>query len=72
MDAPLENYCCKMRRHFVLGIRARTFTPVPTEVVDFVSEWGQAGSKNIIRIKFCPFCGRELGPDQTVRTIKDP
>lgn len=61
-----DDYCCSMRRHFLVGIVAtRKDEPTPIEVVDFVVEWEP---KMIIRIKYCSFCGDQLPHNALVRT----
>ncbi len=61
----LENYCCSMRRHYLIGIvGTRNDEPMPLEAADFIDEWEP---KIILKIKFCCFCGKEITADQTVR-----
>lgn len=61
-----ENYCCEMRRHFVVGILGETRGEMPLEVADFVVAWEP---KIIIAIRYCPFCGNKINKDETTRTI---
>ena len=62
-------YCCAMRAKFLLGIVAENKeAPHPPEMIDFV-DWDQkrADARLVIRIKFCPFCGKpSTGPIRTV------
>ncbi len=61
-----ENYCCAMRRHFLVGIMGtRTDEEVPTDMADFVLAWEP---QIVIAIKFCPFCGATIKGDETLRT----
>lgn len=60
-----ETYCCAMRRHFLIGIiGTRRGEPAPIDLADYVVEWEP---KIVIRIKHCPFCGKVLPDDDTVR-----
>lgn len=61
----VEDYCCKMREKFMLGIVAEhPGVPVPTDAIDFLDfETKTESGKPILRIKFCPFCGKAVtGP----------
>ena len=61
----LENYCCPMRKHYLIGIVGqRNDQPMPTEAADFIAQWEP---KLILNIRYCPFCGNEITPDQTMR-----
>jgi len=53
--------CCGMRAHFLVGIVGeRSDEPVPIDVADFMVSWDLL----VVGIKFCPFCGAALRPDQ--------
>lgn len=57
----IENFCCPMRRHFIIGIiRTRIAGPAPVEMADFVCNWDPI----VVKIKYCPFCGEELSESQ--------
>ena len=60
-----EAYCCPMRPKFVLGIVAEApdvQTPVDAAGFMEVNEAAEGG-RPILRIKFCPFCGKPVaGP----------
>lgn len=63
----MSAFCCSMREHFVLGIVAqRREGPAPVDVMDFVDLEKQTDyGRPVIRIKFCPFCGKAVdGPVQ--------
>ena len=58
-------YCCNMREYFVIGIIGkRSDIEAPTDMADFIVAWEP---KIIVRIKYCPFCGKEVTDDQVVR-----
>ena len=62
---PSMKFCCKMREKFLIGIVAeRTDLPTPVEAVDSIDfEQKSQGGRTIVRIKFCPFCGKAVdGP----------
>lgn len=66
-----ENYCCAMRRHFLIGmVGIRNDEPTPTDVVDFIHDFNAKPA--IILIKFCPFCGAPIDNSQTLRTPDVP
>jgi hypothetical protein len=60
-----EAYCCPMRKKFLLGIVAeREDLPTPVDAADFMDfdETSDDG-RPVLRIKFCPFCGKPVaGP----------
>jgi hypothetical protein len=63
-----DSYCCKMREKFILGIVAERNVPCPSDAADFM-DFDQAtpAGKPILRIKFCPFCGKPVaGPLRVV------
>lgn len=61
-------FCCAMREYFVLAIlRNPKIKKEPSEIVDFVS-MGEAGP--VIRIRFCPFCGKPIDGNQPTRESK--
>lgn len=58
-------YCCKMREKFLIGIVAdNRDLPTPTDAADFIDFDSVTEDKRpVIRIKFCPFCGKPVtGP----------
>lgn len=60
-----ETYCCPMRARFLLGIVLENLeAPEPVDVIDFLDfDQKTPSGKPVLRIKFCPFCGKqELGP----------
>ena len=60
-----ESYCCKMREKFLVGLVAeRGDIQTPVEAVDFVDfDAKSPDGKPVLRIKFCPFCGKAVaGP----------
>lgn len=65
MSHEAEAYCCSMREKFVLGIVAeREDLPTPVDAADFMDfdEITEDG-RSVLRIKFCPFCGKPVaGP----------
>ena len=62
-----QEYCCAMRRHFIIGIAgARGDEPVPFDVMEFMPDI----QTKLIVIKFCPFCGVQLDNNQPVRIIE--
>lgn len=59
------SYCCKMREKYLLGIVSENLSvPTPTDVVDFTDfDAKTSDGRSVLRIKFCPFCGRPVeGP----------
>lgn len=65
-DAPA--FCCSMREYFILAIlRNPHIEKEPAEVVDFVS-MGENGP--VLRIRFCPFCGKTIDGNQPTRESK--
>jgi len=65
---PSEPYCCAMRRHFIVCIVSIVDSPTPIEAVDFMDFDQRAeDGRPIIKIKFCPFCGKPVaGPLRVV------
>jgi len=69
------DFCCAMRRHFLFGIvgeecepdNPAKAKPVPVEAVDFI-EWPDGGGPPIVRIRFCPFCGKAIERGETRTT----
>jgi hypothetical protein len=60
-----ETYCCPMRQKFLIGILAeREDLPTPVDAADFMDFDETSGDdRPILRIKFCPFCGKPVvGP----------
>lgn len=60
-----EAYCCPMRKKFVLGIVAEApDVPTPVDAADFMDfDEAAEDGRSILRIKFCPFCGKPVaGP----------
>lgn len=65
----VEQYCCGMRRYILFGIVGlRTDEQAPIELVDFVTQWEP---NIVVRIKYCPFCGTEIPPNDTMRTTPE-
>jgi len=59
------SYCCQMRRRFFVGIVAEDrAVPLPVDLADCVVCWEPI---IVFRIRFCPFCGVRLDPQQPVR-----
>jgi len=59
------NYCCAMREKFLIGIIAeRANLPTPIDAADFMDfEHVDGEGRPILRIKYCPFCGKPInGP----------
>lgn len=64
-----QKKCCQMAAKFVPGLaEIRQDVPCPTGIVDFVEDWhaqdpvGYAsgvGNQVTMRLRFCPFCGKE-------------
>lgn len=56
----MANYCCPMREKFLLGIVAENpEVPTPSDAVDFIDfDAKREDGKPVLRIKFCPFCGK--------------
>jgi len=68
MEETKEQYCCDMRRYFLFAIVGeRRGEEKPVDMVDFVIAWEPT---IVIRMKFCPFCGVELPPGDTLRLTK--
>ncbi len=60
-----DTYCCKMREKFLLGIVAeRPDLPTPVDAADFMDfDAKTEDDRPVLRIKFCPFCGKTItGP----------
>lgn len=58
-------FCCPMREKFVVGIvAARADLPTPIDAADFIDfDQKTPDGLTIIRIKYCPFCGKPVaGP----------
>lgn len=53
-------YCCAMRERFLIGIIAENpALPMPTDAVDMMDfEEKDSLGRPVIRIRFCPFCGK--------------
>lgn len=67
-DEQKEQYCCDMRRYFLFAIIGeRRGEDAPVEMADFVAVWEPT---IVIRMKFCPFCGVKLPPNDTLRITK--
>lgn len=62
-EKPVEpTWCCGMRRRFLIGLMMEFVKePKPPELVNFL-DWDRKGptDKPVIKIKFCPFCGKEI------------
>lgn len=65
-----ENYCCAMRRHFLVGIVGSRNEPTPLEACDFYVD----PVNLVLAIKFCPFCGVLQDNKQSMRvsTVQPP
>lgn len=62
-------FCCAMRERFLLGIVAENKkVQVPTEAVDFMDfDAKTPDGRPILKIKFCPFCGKPVaGPVRVI------
>ena len=59
-----EKYCCKMRAHFLIGVVGTREGDAPVEAADFIIAFEP---KIIMKIKYCPFCGKEMTHDGTLR-----
>ena len=58
-------YCCKMREKYLIGIIMENVeVPQPIDAIDFIDfEIPHPEGKLVIRIKYCPFCGKPIiGP----------
>lgn len=58
-------YCCAMREKFLIGIVAeREDIPTPIDAADFMDfDRKTSDDRVVIKIKFCPFCGKPVaGP----------
>lgn len=55
-------YCCAMREKYLLGIIAiNRAVKDPADLVDFVDfDARTEDGRPVIRIKFCPFCGKVI------------
>lgn len=65
LDPEETTYCCSMRQTFLIGIVAeREDLPTPLDAADFMDFDEKAeDDRPILRIKFCPFCGKPVvGP----------
>lgn len=64
-----ESYCCKMRRHFLIGIvGSRVDEPVPVEAGEFIVDFN---AKPLLLVtRFCPFCGSRLDGEQALRVVQ--
>jgi hypothetical protein len=66
-----HDFCCQMRAHFIIGlIGENKDVPVPFSAVDFIQDWNvsddpktrskdQVGETMWIKMRYCPFCGKE-------------
>ena len=65
-------FCCKMRQRFLVGIIAEDASiPMPYAVQDFVDYSCQSPEgKPVLKIRYCPFCGKGIGSNDTVRLVK--
>lgn len=60
-------WCCAMRQKFLVQIVADDVSvEAPVDLVDFVTSWEPTIT---ICIRYCPFCGSQLGKDSSVRTV---
>ena len=66
----MKKFCCEMREFFLFGILDRRSAEgkEPASLVNFVSGMNEHGP--VIRIKFCPFCGKDINPDDSVDITK--
>lgn len=57
-----KQYCCPMRARFLIGIVAENKAmPEPVDVIDFMDFDERASDgRPVIKIKFCPFCGKPV------------
>ena len=58
-------YCCKMREKYLVAIVAEDNTvETPIDVVDLMDfDVKSPDNRPVIRIKYCPFCGKPVsGP----------
>lgn len=65
-------YCCKMREKYMVCIVAENAElPTPVDAVDFMDfDLKAADGRTVIRIKYCPFCGKPItGP---MRILGEP
>lgn len=60
-----DGWCCQMRRKFLIGIVGHMNTvPDAVDVVDFMDfERTAESGAPILRIRFCPWCGKSLPGD---------
>ncbi len=64
------DYCCQMRRKFLVGIIAEDLRlPSPIDMVDCIVDFGPPV---VIRIRFCPFCGKAIDPNEPTRAAVTP
>lgn len=61
-----SEYCCALRRYFILGI-VGTFGASPRELLD-ATQIGESG-RTVVVMKFCPFCGVAITKDSPTRTV---
>jgi hypothetical protein len=55
-----QGYCCKLRERFVLGIVAENpSVAIPVDVVDHIDFEADMDGRQVLRIAYCPFCGRK-------------
>jgi len=63
----MADYCCRMRRHFLIGIvGARNTEPVPVEAGEFIEDFETKLPKMVTR--FCAFCGARIAGQPTNTT----
>lgn len=61
-----EQYCCNMRRHYLVGVvAARAGEEPPMEVLEYIVDL--TAPNPVMRIRFCPFCGERIDDNQSVR-----
>lgn len=64
-------YCCPMRARFIVCVAGEnTEAPDPVDAVDFIDFNVKLPSGlPVMCIKFCPFCGKEIPRDETLRVV---
>ncbi len=67
-------YCCAMRSKFILAIVGeRRDMPTPVDVVDFQDfDNPLPDGTPVLRIKYCPFCGKIITRDAPMRGTYNP
>ena len=71
----MTTYCCPMRRRFLVQVVGEDpAAPEPADLIDFIDfDAKRPDNKPVIRIRFCPFCGRPAtGPLRTARNLPPP